>query len=785
MLRPEIILTPLINSLNGFQNDFLLALDDYHVIDTPAIQTALAFLLDHLPPRMHLVLLTRADPPLPLSRLRGRGHLTEIRAEHLRFNLDESAQFLNSVMGLDLTADQVAALEKRTEGWVAGLQMAALSMQGREDVDGFVSAFTGSNHYIVDYLGEEVLVRQPGQLQQFLLKTSILERFTGSLCDAITGGQDGNEILEGLEHANLFVIPLDKDQCWYRYHHLFADLLRSRLSHSQPEIASQLHVRASIWFEENGFLDEAISHALDALDYERAARLFCMDQMQVIYSRNISTLERWLKAFPEPFLLSDPRLCMAKAHVLWANGRRDQFEPYVVGAQEALSKEVATGHGSGVEPDTAILQGEIYTFQSLAAMNHAELPLAVDLARKAVQVIPGDVRSHVFALGSLYMAYGAFGDIGLAAETSARAVAVARLLNYPSMHSTAAYTLAVMLRAQGRLHSAEKMLRESIAYVERQGQSRLFYNGVLHIGLAETLYEWNALDEMESELETGLALCRQGGMNILVPLGLFARVLLKQARGDLQGASAALLDIEQECKDMDPAVYQGDCADYRLRWQAEQGNLAGLEERLGRIDLQVGQKVGLNRFSQLYLAAQLLIYLGRFDDSLEILEHLETALGGAGIAGSQVFVLSLQAVAWANKKAETRALDCLRRAFVLAEPEGYVRVFLNRGKPMQELLQHARRQDLSPDFVTRILTAFAAPPSGKAAAHLPARPALLSKREVELLGLIVAGCSNKEIASQLVISLGTVKRHTVNIFNKLDVKNRTEAVARARELELF
>jgi LuxR family transcriptional regulator, maltose regulon positive regulatory protein len=774
----EAVLTALINRLSALPNEAVLALDDYHLIDTPAIHAALAFLLDHLPQSLHLVVITRADPPLPLSRLRAGGKMTELRAEHLRFSTDEASQFLNQIMGLNLSCEQVAALEKRTEGWIAGLQLAALSMQGREDVQGFVSAFTGSHHYIVDYLVEEVLSRQPEALRDFLLRTSILERFTGALCDALTGEENGEAVLEGLEHANLFVVPLDDDQRWYRYHLLFGDLLHSRLLHSTPQLAPQLHIRASTWFEANGFVNEAIHHALEAKDFERAARLFCQDHMRILSTHSIDVLDRWLQSFPEDFLRLNPWLCIARTHILWSVGRRDELEPYISNAEAALDRMLQAGQISADDPDYLILRGDTYSFRALITRGENQLDLALEFSRKAVQTIPYSARSRVFALGSLYWIYQVTGDIDQAIEACLEAISAGRSLNYPSMTMTATYTLAQMLRIQGRLHQSAQVLHDALVFAKAHRQARLSYCGILHIGLAETLYEWNALNDVEAELQTGVDLCRQGGMSVLVELGLLNQVQLKYARGDRSGA-LQILDENQA----NWHAYRENVELLRLRWRAEQGELSGLADWVGRVDLSVGKKVGVSRFFQLSYAVFFLSLLDRNQEAMEILECLQRAAQAAGLSGWLVSVLVLQSVVWGKLHNEARALDCLRQALDLAQPEGYVRVFLNRGQPVHELLRLYQKRNGGSEFLSRLLAAFDQRSTGQPEAAL--KQGVLSKREVELLRLVAAGCSNKEIACQLVISVGTVKRHVINIFNKLDVKNRTEAVARARELKLL
>jgi LuxR family maltose regulon positive regulatory protein len=781
----EAILTLVSNYFSECARDFMLALDDYHLIDNSIIHTWLTFLLEHLPPCMHLVILTRADPLLPLARLRARNQLAEIRIEHLRFTTDEAAAFLNQVMGLNLSASQVAALEARTEGWIAGLQLAALTMQGHHDIPAFIAAFTGSHHYIVDYLAEEVLSRQPEGVRDFLVKTSVLKRFTAPLCNALLGNADGESILRQLEHQNLFVIPLDAEHRWYRYHYLFADLLRSRLYHSCPELVPGLHAEAAKWFEDHDLVDEALDHALEAKNYEHAARLFCKDQMQIIYTRSLHTLNHWLEAFPDPFIHENPWLCIAKAHVLWAAGQHDRIAPYIVSAEQVLPRWIDSGQFSETDPDYLILRGETLIFQSMHASLREDWPVMLRLAQRAVDIIPKMVRNRAYALGSLYLAHLYLGEIDRGIETCLEAVDVTRKLNYPSMQSTAVFTLAQLFRIKGQLRLAAQVLHEALDYADRQGQAHVFYYGVMHFGLAETLYEWNSLDEMESALNTGLALCWQGGMNILLPFGFMAQVLLKYAQGDLHRALELIDKVERDCVGMDPSIYQDGCKFMRSRIRAELGDYTGLSEWVKRMDLHVESKISPPRFTQLYRAMLALYLLDRTNEALQILKPMETIAREGRYTGWQISIAALQAVIWKKKNDKTQAIQSVGEALALAEPEGYQRVFLNLGEPMRELLHSAQQQGMSPTFASKILAAYTGPHPSSAIPPTSKIPSVLSKREIELLDKIAAGLSNKEIATELFISIGTVKRHTVNIFTKLDVKNRTEAVARARELGLL
>jgi LuxR family maltose regulon positive regulatory protein len=778
----EAILIQLVNTLDGCGQDCALILDDVHLIDAPAIHQALTFLLEHLPLCLHLVLLSRADPPLPLARLRAGGQLVEIRGADLRFSVDETAQFLNQVMGLDLTGAQIGALERRTEGWIAGLQLAALSMRERQDLDGFVAAFTGSHHYIVEYLVEEVLGHQTEARRQFLLKTSILERFTGSLCDALTGEENGDEVLAELEHANLFVIPLDDEQRWYRYHHLFSDLLHNRLRHFHPEMVTELHTKASAWFELNGSQDEAIHHALQSKDFEGASRLICRNRLNVIYSCSQSTLNQWLGAFPDSFLRSNPFLCIIKAHLLMMADRREEIDPYIRCAEDALASTVASGRLAKDSIEYLFLCADVYSFKALSARLKNDLDLALELATKAVQIAPPDLRSRVFALAMLYSIHEVRGDFRRAVEICFEVITCARVADYPSMLMSTAQELAGLLCLQGKLRQSAQVLREALDYAEAHGQARISYAGMLHIGLADTLYEWNSLDEMESEVETGMALCRQGGKSVLVAFALATQAKLRHARGDLPGALESLAE-----RDRDYPSFRLSSNTLRQRWQAAQGNLTGLSEWVSQVDLNVEEQIGYGRMFQLIQAARLLYALDRCEEALQVADKIVGHAQKEGLLDTVIHMLVLQAASWTKRKNDACALECLERALALAEPEGYIQVFIERGQPLQRLLRLFQERHGASEFVSRLLAAFEPhrKPGPEPSSANQALVEPLSLRELDVLKLLAQGCADKQIAETLVIARETVHKHLKNIYGKLDVHSRTEAIARARELSLL
>ncbi len=776
----EAILTTLINEITGIPDGFALVLDDYHVIEAQPIHDALAFLLDHLPPQIYLVIATRADPPLPLSRLRGRDQLLELRTADLRFTPDEAAAFLNQVMGLRLPAEDVAALEARTEGWIVGLQMAALAMQGQgtERIASFVAAFAGSHRYILDYLTDEVLLQQPESVQTFLLQTAILDRLTAPLCDAVTERSDGQTMLERLEAANLFIVPLDDERRWYRYHHLFANLLRRRLSRTQPDLLPALHLQASDWYEKTGLVGEAVSHALAAEDVERAARLVEGRALAMIFLGELTTLVGLLDALPDEVVRSRPWLCIAHAWALVFAGLLDAVELRLKGAETTLDT-----FGDARRAEGRHIAGHIAAIRAYIAALRGDMSRAAEFTREALEQLPEeDLAVRGLSAGLLGTVLRWSGDLVAAAQALARAIAITQAASDSHAAVEALYNLAAVQFAQGQLHKTVATCRDALLladeYIERGGR-RLPIVAPGYYLMSQVLREWNDLEGALRHAREAIELCEQWGWPEGLAFGYLRLARALQAVGDADGAHEAIRKARQAASGLSP-WFGAHMAAHQARLWLAQGNLTPASHWAQESGLSADDELNYQYMGEYSVLARVLIAQVRLDEASRLLARLLEMTEAAGAMSYVIETLVLQALALQAQGKDDQALTVLERALSFAEPEGYVRTFIDKGAPMAALLRTAASRGIALDYVSKLLAAF-----GEVA--FPSAPLVepLSERELEVLRLLAAGLSNREIAAELFLAVGTVKKYTSNIYGKLNVHKRTQAVARARELGLL
>ena len=800
----ESVLTALVNEIATIPKDFALVLDDYHLIANEAVHHAITFLLDHLPPQGHLIISSRVDPPLPLARLRAQGQMTEIRADNLRFTPEETATFLRSAMGLDLPEESVTALEERIEGWIAGLQLAALSMRGRKDISGFIAAIRGSSRYVVDYLAEDVLRRQTEDVSAFLLQTSILDRLSGPLCDAVTERADGQEMLQRLERANLFTVPLDEERRWYRYHHLFSEFLRNRLRHAQPDREPQLHRKASSWYEHNGFVHEAVDHALATADHENAARLIEENFRDMLAHGEASLLLNWMEALPEELLRSRPRLCIPCAWALLITGQLEAAESRVQDLERMVDAADFPLDEGGIptsEEELAALSGEAAAIQAFIVRNRGDVARSIELSRWALELLREDniTLRGIVAL-NLGGAYSMSGDLAAANASLTETITASERADNPFAALLATRELAELEVMGGRLHRAAGLYRQALQLAEQRPFPAA---GLAHVGMGELLYEWNDLDGAMHHLTKGIELGEQSGSTSIIFPGHAFLARIKWVQGDLAGAVRIMQQDEWSAHSLNLSSRDlNRIAAYGARLRLAQGNVGEAARLLVERGIGVDNDLNhLNLFEHVMLA-RLLIARGEHDAALDLLRRLLEVAEATESMGIVIEILAIEALAGAARDEESWAMTTLWRALSLAERENYVRTFVDEGEPMAALLsrllraQQTRRsaslQDVSTEYVDALLAAFRGSSGSRALNTGAGTPSItrplpepLSQRELEVLQLVAAGESNREISGQLFVTVDTVKKHLTHVFNKLGVGNRTQAVARARELKLI
>ena len=803
----EAVLTVLVNELVEGHEAVVLVLDDYHLVEAPSVHDSLAVLLERLPPQLRLVLASRADPPLPLARLRARGQLTELREADLRFTREEAAELLRTAVGSELPEAAVAVLGDRTEGWVAGLQLAALSLQGHADVGAFVAGFSGSHRFVLDYLTAEVLDRQPEPLRAFLLETSILERLSGPLCAAVTGRDDSQELLEQAERANLFLHPLDEVRGWWRYHRLFADLLCVRLQQERPGRVEELHRAAAAWHEAHGLADEAIGHALAAGDAPWAARLI-ERQLDACFLRwEGVTLRRWLAALPTELVSSRPRLSLAQARLALISGDLEAIE----GPLEAAERRVADAADEPYEPSVG-----------RAASMMANLPAAIALQRAGLAHLRGDAEETMAsarrALAELdegewmlesvirwqqCVAGWLRGELAEAEAALASGIAGWRAASHraPAAAALGYHGLGLIQREQGRLEAALATYREALAVAAEPDGPAPQIAGVAQVGMAGVLYERDDLDSALEHASDGIALCRQLAYTPPLVSGLVTLASVRQAQDDQAGALDALGQAERVQPSPEVVSLLNPVPAERARLALANGDVDTAVRWARARGLAAEDDLSYPREREYLVLARVLLAQDRPDRALELLERLHAQAATQGRTGSVIQVRTLQSLARSAGGDQAGALAALAEALALAAPEGYLRVFVDEGPPMVALLRQllaGRRQegpaaagDLPRDHLARLVDAFEQ-------AGLPVRPPVrrggmvvaglvepLTERELEVLRLLATGASNRAVAKELVVTLDTVKRHVSHLFSKLEVANRTQAVARARELGLL
>ena len=793
----EAILTGLINALAALHTPAVLVLDDYHAVDSPEVDDTLAFLLEHLPPSLHLVVTTREEPQFPLARLRARGQLTEVRAGDLRFTPDEATTFLNQAMGLALDAAEVAALEARTEGWIAGLQLAALSMRGRDDVHGFVQAFAGDNRYIVDYLVDEVLAQQPAATRAFLLQTSILDRLCGALCEAVTGQENGGGMLAVLERANLFVIPLDDQRRWYRYHALFADVLRAHLQAEQPDRVAMLHQRASAWHAEHGAPAEAIRHALAAGDFLQAAAL--IEQVWPAMDRDFQTKTwlAWAAALPETVVDTRPVLAAAYAWALLNRGALETAEARLAVAERWLAAGGQPQDSSLVAADAtqlASLPATVATARAFIAQAQGDVAATVRHGVAALDLVPADDDLRRGIAGALLgVACWTTGDLDLAHDTLAEGVARLRAAGNLLFALRGTYVLADIRLSQGRLHDAIRIYATALQQAADAGEHIARGTADLHLRLAELYAEQSNDGAAARHVQQGNALGEQAASPYWRFQHTFAQARMARAQGDLD-AALALLDVATDCYARGPVPDIQPVAAWKARVWIAQGKLAAARDWARTAGLSIDDELSYLREFEHITLARLLLAEGRTASAPHALAYAQSLLArllhaaeAGGRYGSALEILVIQALTHAAQGNPPAALDSLGRALTIAAPEGYVRMFVAEGAPMAELLTAASPRGVAPEYASTVLAAFAAPDTPAAPSAAQPQPLVdpLSPREVEVLRLIADGLSNRAIADRLFLALSTVKGHNRIIFDKLQVQRRTEAVARARKLGIL
>ena len=785
----EPIAISLINDITQLESGLILVLDDYHVIESEKIHAGISYLLEHQPPNLHILLVTRADPSISLARLRAHSQLIEIRAQELQFSLEEATTLLNEKMGLNLDSEQVAALNTHTESWVVGLQLAALSMKGKLSYETFINEFTGGHKFILDYLIEEVLVNLPEAQREFMLRTSILDRFCSELCQAVTGDPSSQQMLDEIWKSNLFLIPLDTDGRWFRYHHLFAEVLRALLEQNHSGELTALHLKAAAWFESEGHLGEAVDHGLRSGNMQAATDLFLKHWMPFLHRGEVATVLRWLDALPEEAGRDNPLISLARCWAMFLNGQGLQLEPYVEQAHEAYERLASGGVLSSRQQNEILAQEAL--MRSVVARARGDHTRSLAHVEEAAQTMPSEFSEGVGTVWNMLAAARAgAGDYDSTIEAYECGIA----LSYQEGNLVGAYgcmygQLMYMI-VQGRLNEAEEICRQAIDKAVSDGHGEFPAAGSLYVSMTRIKMERNQLDEAEAYLDTALRISRPGGFTEQVRTGRYLRAELAAAQGKKETAEKIMHELERIINAMDDAYMIGE-----LNWR-----WARLSLSLGDLDTARGR---LRKLDEMWIATQhanlvlwygttkahLLVVEERWREALAILEESIPELRTGNSRGELVRQLVLQAAALDALGNRRSALSALSEALALSAPEGFILRWLDTGPGIVPLLRELKdAPDISKDLLSYLDTLLEACRDTYGDLPLPKKEELLNPltpRELEILRLIGQGYSNPEIAEELVVSLNTIKKHTSNIYSKLGVRSRTQAIACAHELNLI
>ena len=765
----DFILTNLLNEITTIPSSFILVLDDYHVPDSEDVDNILTFFLENMPPLMHLVIATREDPHLPLVRLRGRGQLIELRAADLRFTLSESSGYLNQMMGLDLSMDDIATLEKRTEGWITGLQLAAIFMQGQKNISGFIESFTGSHHFVLDYLIEEVLKQQTESIQSFLLSTSILDRMCGSLCDAVLlkPSGTGQKTLRYLEQTNMFIIPLDNERRWYRYHHLFSEILKQRLQQRNVSFLGdggivELHIRASEWYENNNLNMEAFHHAAFANDIDRALRLVEGNEMPLYFRGSVSSVLNWLESLSKSVMDNKPLLWITYASVSLGFGQISGVEQYLGAAEVALK-------GTEQNKETRDMTGRIASLRAILGVTQYNAETIKTQSLRALEYLSQEnLSSRTTSLWTLGQAYVLMKDYTAARKAFNETVLLGKTSGNILFTVLAKANLGSLLELENHLHSAAETYRQILQVVGNQPLPVLCD---VHLGLARIFYQWNDMDSALQFANSSIELARlfENTIDRFIVCEIFLSHL-KLVTGDIDKAVSLLAGTAHSVHQHDFIHRISELAAQQVLTLIRQGNMEEAAQLAEKHDLPIS-------------AAQVFLARGDTFSALQILEVLQAESCTVNWNNEQLRVMILHAIATFDQGEKNKAVRLMEKVLILTEPEGFIRIFVDQGMPMFRLLSETAAQGIRREYINRLKDALKAEKKQNEEMQPLIDP--LSQREIEVLKLIALGLSNNEIGEKLFLALDTVKGHNRRIFSKLDVKNRTMAIAKARSLNII